>query len=63
MASNCIAQASSETNVEFKSYIFFDRALHEARGIYESFASIAENRTCPTKGGLERLPKRYDKAA
>lgn len=43
MASNCIEQASCEANVEFKSYIFLDRALREARGIYESFASIVEN--------------------
>lgn len=53
MADNRIEQAPCKTNVEFKSYIFLDRALREARGVYESFASIVENRTSLIKGDPE----------
>ncbi|KAJ5518837.1 hypothetical protein N7453_001259 [Penicillium expansum] len=43
MTSKSIVQASSEPNVELKSYISLDRSLHDAREIYESFASIVES--------------------
>ncbi|CAI7647279.1 unnamed protein product [Penicillium glandicola] len=43
MTSNYMVQVSSETNVEFKSYLSLDHALNETREIYETFASIVEN--------------------
>ncbi|KAJ5512799.1 hypothetical protein N7463_002351 [Penicillium fimorum] len=43
MTSNCVVRTSCEANVELRSYLALDRALHEARGIYESFASNIEN--------------------